>query len=867
MAEDKKYRFVVRTKKEYVKSFKPLKKKSVGFGKIKDIVLAVFKSKTRADKKSKETIKKHKPIVKGVMRKVFMYIGAVLIILGIFIAYLLYIIHSSSYISAGEAGEITPSLNLTVINYGIANIGAHNLLTPYAIVKASGNQIKEVELFLEAADQPMYNEIYILNSRREQGTSYDEFKRELQKQMGEYGVTVNEIYLEELESLPQNANPLIIIPTGYMPSSMLFKKDDSKGLKDICKSATVIYIGYGYDEGIMDEKRGRLFPGVDYDSNAIDNNLNIKISSPLQISALNIKAAKYSIMPTSAEETTVKNIYDGIPVVKFNANDQGYLIAVPNTLDSGWKSGKDAADDIAKIISEKQWLKAFDAYIGLSPSDHIKFDGGNKVYDVLITSGKVGVNTSYVRVYAKGYDKDNQLVASESKYLVINKVQKGTVKSNTYAVSEKLAGKKLDIEAFFDENPSRFKQPIPVWLRIINSSGEVADEMLFGSQYILPIKYTLSSQYDSKLSNGKYIIKLQTASNPPLTLAESVLIIPKVSVIPLNIDWKKQHFEFALESPELGDVRDTLTTNLKDTNVIIDNKIKKKISIGYIGSQPRAFFDVDEKLEEGKKHTFAFDVQKGLVYESVSNIRRMYYEEWWFWLTVVLTIVIAGVGVAFKAREKIKYSLDIPNFEIRKKIKIKVKRDIVLKLFEVVNKNYGWKYMPLSIKEIKSGFRKITYKGRPILIGDFNLHIILDKLKYGGYINEYMGLYSLKKWEKESGYDYRFLSLFRKTRDLLINEAISFTKLGERKDCDMYIKQKYENVKIVFGEGNNLTKRILNAIKGNERTLIVFSNDEEKNDFIRKLAKMGDESAIIKIAMLNNKLVPTTIKMLRQLLK
>ncbi len=83
----------------------------------------------------------------------------------------------------------------------------------------------------------------------------------------------------------------------------------------------------------------------------------------------------------------------------------------------------------------------------------------------------------------------------------------------------------------------------------------------------------------------------------------------------------------------------------------------------------------------------------------------------------------------------------------------------------------------------------------------------------------------------------------------------------------MYIKQKYENLKIVFGEGNNLAERILRAIEGEERTLLVFGNEDKKNEFIRKLAKMGIESATIKIAMLGKKLVPATIEELRRMLK
>ncbi len=870
---DKVYRFVMRKEKKFIKKFNPIKKKSVGLGSIKEILVALFKLKTRkSDAKSEQVLKKHRPILGGVMRNVFLVVGAIILLLGLLVGYILFSIQGAGLGGPAASESMAPSLKLDVLDTGIANINDQHVFTPYAIAKIERKNIKSVGVYMEAADGPLYNQVYILNSRREQGDTYSDFKRELQNDLAKSGLTVNEIYLSELESIPLGSNPLIIVPTGYIPVSLCTTNGEGKNLRELAeKGATIIYMGYGFDEGILDERRGRLFPGSDYSVAAISKNLgDVEISEGAgKPEGLNLNAIRYSLQYYSSDpKLGIKLVYGGIPVIKWNVGG-GYLVMVPNTLDSGWKNGKAAAHDIAKMIRDAKWLKAFDEYIGVSPADYPTTDD-NVIYDTLIIpSGKADINQSNIRLYVVGYDENQNIVAVQTKYISLKRTQNGLLKNPLYALSEKMSGSKIDLDAYFDENPNKFNRPVGVVVHAVNASNEAAiEDVSFYSSAIVPIKHPQVAQYNPNFNPGRYIIKLETISTQPYTLAQSVLIVPEIAIVPYLIDWKKQEFMFTVDAHELGD-NDMYTQSLDKTYVTIDDNEKTRtlISIKKIGDKTIAYFKVAEPLQEGVVHTFRFEVQNGLEYSEIAYVSRNYWEQWWFWTTLGFAGLIVTVGIFFKAKEKVRYAIDIPDFEIRKKRRIYIKEGIVLDLFNNINKDYGWEYMPLTLKELKSGFRKITYQGRPILIGDYNLQLLLDKMKYGGLVKQYLGLYSLGKWEKESMFDYKYLSIFRKVRDIFINLAIPFTKLGERKDCDIYLKSRRESFKVVLGEGGNLADRVALGIGGRERTLLVFSDEDMKSAFVESITRYGINSAAIKIALLNNKLIPMTINELRMFVK
>jgi hypothetical protein len=771
-----------------------------------------------------------------------------------------------------DTGTYTPplsekdmSININVIESGLANLGGHNIYTPYILFNAETSKLDEIEYFLEASEGPLYNTVYLLNSQREQGTRYDEFKEELRKNLEVNGIKVNEIDLESLRNIPDKTSSILIVPTGYMPVQLIhpdmsFRKLANSGMH-------IIYIGYDFSSGLVDEDEGRIFPG-EYSVDTISTTLNIRSASGGGVSGLKIKSNGIGYNPINKDETVINNIYGSIPLIKWSGD--GTLIVLPESLDSGWNTGKDAADDVTKIIRDSFQLKGFGKYIQLTTPIRKKIGTNNTINDILITDGKENIGQAYVRLVVRGYTYNSQgnrvFEIAESYYFHKQKEVKGTLLNNRYSLSKELSGSMSDLTANLNEQRAQFPSAVPIFLKIYSSTGEVVSQLPFGTSYILPVDYTFTTQFNPKMSPGTYVLKLEDPSQNPYIFAKSIMQVPSVK---LNLfeepNWKENIFRFTITTDELGS-SSQYTRSLEGTNVIINDEIVKTVEIYRIENNYFAEVRVPEGLEENKEHVFVFEAQDGLVYKGTSTISRQYYEEWWFWLALILAGVPVGIGILLRAKEKPLYSIDVPEFEVKKVNKIRIKKEIFINLFDSINKDYNWEYMPLKLKEIKNGFRKITYMGRPVIIGDYNLSVILEKLKNEGEIKNYLDLYMLTKWEKESKHDYKYLAMFRKVRDKFLNLAIPFSNINERKDCDIYVKSYRGEFKFVLGEGDKLYERIYRSLGSKEKVILVFKEEEDKRKFNENITMMGDGEGI-KIAIIDGKLIRITINDIQRIVK
>jgi len=160
--------------------------------------------------------------------------------------------------------------------------------------------------------------------------------------------------------------------------------------------------------------------------------------------------------------------------------------------------------------------------------------------------------------------------------------------------------------------------------------------------------------------------------------------------------------------------------------------------------------------------------------------------------------------------------------------------DTILGLFTKVNENYHWDYTPLTINELKNGFRTIYYKGRPLSISDFNIEYILNILIRKGSVVESLGYYGLTSWELKTRHSIRYLSLMRRVRDICVNNAVPFTPLGESKICDSEISVVGQSMFLHLYDKKtdiqSMLKKILPTInKG--ITLVLFQDEDEKAEF------------------------------------
>ena len=206
--KEKKYKFIISRNKTYKKKYNITKKEPTPLDKLKE--LFVYEKEGEKGKSKVKVQKKN-----NLLKTLGMVLIAFVLVFGGLLFFILSGLDSGAYMPPKSDKDM--SININVIESGLANINGHNVYTPYISFNAETSKLDEVEYFLEASHGPLYNTVYLLNSRKEQGTRYDEFKKELKENLNFDGVKVNEIDLEQLKNIPDKTSAILIIPTGYMP--------------------------------------------------------------------------------------------------------------------------------------------------------------------------------------------------------------------------------------------------------------------------------------------------------------------------------------------------------------------------------------------------------------------------------------------------------------------------------------------------------------------------------------------------------------------------------------------------------------------------------------------------------------------------
>ncbi|MFA6907705.1 MAG: hypothetical protein WC263_02660, partial [Candidatus Micrarchaeia archaeon] len=178
-----------------------------------------------------------------------------------------------------------------------------------------------------------------------------------------------------------------------------------------------------------------------------------------------------------------------------------------------------------------------------------------------------------------------------------------------------------------------------------------------------------------------------------------------------------------------------------------------------------------------------------------------------------------------------------------------------------LNAGYSWKWMPLRSEEIKGGFRKLTYNGKPILIGDFNLERVLTKLKEEGSVKDELDYWGKTAWEKESNHSTRYLMIYRILRNVFVNNAVKFSKIDAIPECD--VKAVLGSEEIYFHVMEEPRERVAHralATVPKGHTIIVFKTAEEAEDFRRSLNSPSKLAVALKMEVNNKNILLLPIK-------
>lgn len=668
--------------------------------------------------------------------------------------------------------------------------------TAFVLFSLQGKGVEEVPVSLEAYDSFVPSSVYVLRSSRYQAESYPEFITSLRSHLSKWGIPVNEIGMEELASL--QAQSLVIVPSGYIPEELLTGQD-TRITELLDRGVTVMYVGQPffrmYTEGgaVVSSNPAALDPmKVSFDES----------SPPVSDEGFNLKSALYSISGATMVGGSVSAYQYG----------QGYLVALPQTLDGGWESGEDAALDVYSLVVNTPWLKP----IGTASST-VEV-GENETYVQLFTSTFEGDN-KYLKV--SGFDEETGL--GFSRVLYAKKTTRGEIYTQGHEIEPAgLGSTQMDIMAELNEPGGEER----LFFSVTEMLAELDREPIATAK--VPLNSRPTFPYTFVLPSGDYILNIIDSDG--VAYARSYM---RVGIL------------------EIVQGRHSTTTDLYRFSFYLDGSPVRVTGKVYVNGNQNAVqefsnvqsLEIDAaKLTGGplaanEEHIFTFELGEFEFTEPVRKVAaRSILEDPLILGAVGIAVVALGIGFLFARKGVTMYGLDIPDFPPQSTTKIPMKKEKLLEIFEKVNERYKWKATPLTLNEVKGGFRDLLHQGKPVFISDYNLEYLLLRLTGMGLVKKELSYYGLSSWEEETGNTLRYLASFRRLRDICINNAVPFTPLGKSKEYDSKITILGQDIYLhLYDDPGRVILNALSSLK-NGLNIIVFEEEAEKSEFYEYLS-------------------------------
>ncbi|MEM3400245.1 MAG: hypothetical protein QXP42_05425 [Candidatus Micrarchaeia archaeon] len=723
-----------------------------------------------------------------------------------------------------------PILQTSLIRGGIVSYASSGSLAPYLVINYSGSDMRFINTSAYLFEKEPPKQVLLVKPEGAfKPSSYEDFAVALSTYLKNHDIFYRgEVLASELEGIFTPS--VIVITSPFIPREFV-DANSPIFLKKLAKKGNVIfYIGYNFSTVIYNDAP------YSFNLSEIEEELGISFSErPIPIkSRFRMNEPLYSVKKTSSDVISIDNMFYATDM-----GTDGALVLVPQKLDNGWRNATDAAEDIGYLIYSVSWQPVLSSgrfSVELEKPGKLEFT--DSVF-LLSTPKEVRAEEGYVVAYIMGTSWDNKTI--ERKITAPIKIEgSGSLVHNPNAINGTVLPITFTVRPNFTENT-----PIRLIFKTSNSSNAIVDLQYFRKGEPITVRnspFTYDFDYVVDLADGDYIIRLVDESEH--IYASSYLHIPVIRVKPITTDWAQSSQSKATQ------VFFKITSDDKPIdkpNIVVsyDNKGEVKVKEAREEMLPDinakgfgAWYNREGFLEifivglpEETTHNFTIMFPgKTIKLNKSFRVIRSPYEQPWFYGILIITAFVVIIGILFKRREKELYSIDVPDFPPMKRNAIPIPKVVVLSLFDQLNTEYKWKYMPLTIQEIQAGFRKIIYKGNPVNITEFNAKQILDTLVKEGLVFKELGLYGLKKWETESGKSASYLAIFRLLRTLFINHTIPFTDINQRKDCDTMITTPVGHVFIHIYEGEETLARVLRCVSSGTN-IIIFRDKETLEKF------------------------------------
>ncbi len=677
---------------------------------------------------------------------------------------------------------------------------------------------------------------------------YDIFKKTLFEQIKtQTNLNIKEIPVEAIEKIPKNS--YLIIPTGYMPEELLQKVKGRTLLERlIARGNIVIYIGMPFGEnGDLYLKANGQVKTQDYDSG-----LSFKFDeTPYYSTTKTLNINKRTYLPyldsNKGKEQKASTIYGGVvPLLKIGRGHILFLTDFVENWDNPKKDYLQVVEDIKKIITDIFWIQ---------PMSSFDFN----VENIEKNSSNVHVYTSEFPYSSRIFIKIDYTLQS-SQYNVKKKYRDSFTIQRRYASKlyfEKAQSSYLSNEKSYIELVKKIdfnSEPKYLSLYFSNGNSEYLIERI--PKEIMDSGTISSFGLRIPLVPGQYTAYLKDNNK---TIASAYVTLPDIEFenIPTADMFTKGIFNFTIKYPR--QFINELELNKRNLKITFDGK-----SVDFEVKNNQIIVEMGSRNYEEGEHEFVFRISPPVMFESklspIEKTVKIKYvaPQTFFTVFEKNPMLLVAAGIAFfifigspilaKILKKDMYSLDIPNFPALKKQKYHISIAEIKKIFERVNQEFSWKYMPLKLNEIKYGFSKIIFRGRPLHIGDFDLLVILDQLEKKGVVEHYLDYYALSEWKQKVGDLYK-KSMYRYLRDIFVDNAILFSEFKESNAYDVRFRIFDEEKYILFYNKNysEIIKRIIYLRKKKKQILVITEGYKEKQQFENFIQADNIYSKIISI--------------------
>ena len=691
-----------------------------------------------------------------------------------------------------------------------------------------------VQLFNE---KPL-TQVFMLEHARESADTYPLFHSGLAERLSIQGISMNEIGLESLSSLPEGA--LLVVPTGYFPLELIEGDAGSNFKSLLSRGVDIVYIGMPFDTLALDKAGSTVKvdgSGISFAKGRLESSEGFMLYD-----------AQYTASPgkSAREMSSQGTLYGSVSVVRAG---KGSMLFIPQFLDGGWVTDSDsqgyekAAADVSRLIYEQRWLAPFAAA-------EASINSTSEKEQVSLYTSSFPDDSAFVLLSTKATDANGAVSRTFSTF-PIERTQKGEIyPRDSLTVPFYLSGVKTRLNLALKES-----DPAPVKLFVVmyKDGVELQRSELDGGLTNPTIEKSVDFQVNAE--PGAYVIAIIDATGK--VYAATHLSVTDLEISLPYVDWVNGRFNFTLSAGGKPISPQSLSVAMDKAG----EQQYSQSSLARGGGATQITYSYAGKIASGK-HKFTFSAGGwSKDFEAEYYLRKNIWDNPTVVILGVLSLMVFGVGTILRRPEVLRYGLDIPDFPPLATVKIPVKRETVLEIFDNVNAGYSWKWMPLRSEELKSGFRKLTYNGKPILIGDFNLERVLSKLREEGQVKDELDYWGKTSWEKESGHSTRYLMIYRILRNVFVNNAVKFSKIDAIPECD--VKAVLGNDEIYFHVMEEPRERVVHralATVSKGHTIIVFKTLDEAEDFRRALNSPSKLAVALKMEVNNKNILLLPIK-------